>query len=225
MLCGKHIKLLFIACLLFLNSHSTLYAQNNPEIEALNARAEQLISAGDIDGAINAYQKILSKGEFWAADRLSKIYNNYKNNYFKAGVWCYVAIEKFASENANCENLSFFTTVKEDDLKAARRLAIQCIATNFQSCEELSTRFEKEINIYYSKYCTVSDPKDTTFNVRTQPNGKIIRKIENGFTAIKTKSASDKNGRQWILIIDDFYGFDVGWVAANFVKCNTRERL
>lgn len=92
----KHIKLLFIACLILLNAHSTLYAQNNAEIEALNTRAEQLVSSGNIDGAINIFHDMVLRGDFWAADRLSKIYNDYKNNYFKAEVWCYVAIEKFA---------------------------------------------------------------------------------------------------------------------------------
>lgn len=110
-------------------------------------------------------------------------------------------------------------------MTAARRRSTHYIATNFQYCEDLSKRFEKEINIYYSKYCIISDPKDTTFNVRMQQNGKFINTLNNGFTAIKSKSASDKNGRQWVLIIDDLYGLDVGWVSASFVKYNTRERL
>ena len=201
------------------------HALTDIEIRALEAQAKKMLSAGNVDEAIQTYHDLVRKGASRAADDLSKIYNNRKQDYIRAGLWCFVALENFASENANCGNLSFAIRLRENEQKNLRRLAVQCIATNYRYCDELSTNFERDLDFYYSKYCTVADPKDTSFNLREKPNGKLIRDFPNGETVIKKEIASDSNGKQWVLIADDFYGFTLGWVSANFVKCNTRKRL
>jgi hypothetical protein len=200
------------------------YAISNDAVEAQRSRAEGIAAMGNVDGAIKIYHDLIAQGAFSVSDSLSKLYNQ-KQDYAKAGLWCYVAIENYASENANCENLSFFTVLSERERKNARRLAIQCIATNYRHCDQLGTGFDRELDVFYSKYCTVADPKDTKFNIREQPNGKVITQYENGATVIYQDAAEDKSGRKWMQVGDDFYGFTLGWVFGSFVKCNTRQRL
>lgn len=218
-------KYIMLAVVFQLQFDGRSYAISNDAVEAQRSRAEGIAAMGNVDGAIKIYHDLISQGVFRVSESLSKLYNDQKKDYPKAGLWCYVAIESWASENANCENLSFNKMLNERELKSIRRLAIQCIATNYRHCDQLGTGFEKELDLFYSKYCTVADPKDSTFNIREQPNGKIITQYRNGATVINERTALDNNGKKWMQVADDMYGISIGWVFGGFVKCNTRQRL
>ena len=200
-------------------------ALTNEAVEAQRSRAEGIAAMGNVDGAIKIYHDLIAQGVFRVSDSLSHLYNDQKKDYFKAGIWCYVAVETKSSENFRCENLSFATKLGEREQKNIRRLAIQCIATDYKHCDQINSGFEKELDTYYSKYCTVADPKDRTFNIREQPNGKIITSYGNGENVIREDTTLDNKGRRWVLISDDLYGITIGWVLGDFVKCNTRKRL
>ena len=218
-------KFIMLVVVFLLQFDARSYAISNDAVEAQRSRAEGIAAMGNVDGAIKIYHDLIAQGAFRVSDSLSRLYNDEKKDYIKAGLWCYVAIENWTSENANCENLSFSKMLSERELKNVRRLAIQCIATNYRHCDQLGAGFEKELDLFYSKYCTVADPKDATFNIREQPNGKVITQYRNGATVINEGTALDKSGKKWMQIADDMYGFSIGWVFGDFVKCNTRQRL
>ena len=221
----KSFMIALIVASMFLCFSNQSNALTNEAVEAQRSRAEGIAAMGNVDGAIKIYHDLIAQGVFRVSDSLSHLYNDEKKDYVKAGLWCYVAVETKSSENFRCENLSFTNKLGECELKNIRRLAIQCIATDYKHCDQISSGFEKELDTYYSKYCTVADPKDKTFNIREQPNGKIITSYDNGENIIRKETALDKSGRKWVLISDDFYGFTIGWVLGDFVKCNTRKRL
>ena len=221
----KSLMTALIVASMFLCFSNQSNALTNEAVEAQRSRAEGIAAMGNVDGAIKIYHDLIAQGVFRVSDSLSHLYNDEKKDYAKAGLWCYVAVETKSSENFRCENLSFTNKLGERELKNIRRLAIQCIATDYKHCDQISSGFEKELDTYYSKYCTVADPKDKTFNIREQPNGKIITSYDNGENIIRKETALDKSGRKWVLISDDFYGFTIGWVLGDFVKCNTRKRL
>jgi hypothetical protein len=219
------LKCIIVAAAIMLQCDARSYALSNNVIEAQRSRAEGISAMGNVDGAIKIYHDLIAQGVFNVADALSRLYNDHKSDYAKAGLWCYVAIETKSSENFKCENYSFSTILSQAELKNLRRLAIQCIATSYKHCDQLEAGFEKELTQFYSKYCTVADPKDKTFNIREQPNGKIITQYKNGAEVIHEQTALDKNGRKWMLVADDLYAITIGWVLGDFVKCNTRKRL
>ena len=221
----KMLKFIMLAAAILLQCDARSYALSNDAIEAQRSRAEGIAAMGNVDGAIKIYHDLITQGVFRVSDSLSHLYNDQKKDYVKAGLWCYVAIETKSSENFRCENLSFASMLSERELKSIRRLAIQCVATNYKHCDQLGTGFDKELDQFYSKYCTVADPKDKTFNIREQPNGKIITRYANGENVIREDTALDKNGRKWMLVSDDLYGITIGWVLGDFVKCNIRERV
>ena len=221
----RMLKCIMVAAAILLQCDARSYALSNEAIEAQRSRAEGIAAMGNVDGAIKIYHDLIAQGVFWVSEDLSYLYNDQKKDYVKAGLWCFVAAETKSSENFRCEDLSFTNILSERDQKKIRRLAIQCIATDYKHCEQLSSGFEKELDTYYSKYCTVADPKDKTFNIREQPNGKIITSYDNGENIIRKDTAQDNKGKKWVLIADDLYGITIGWVLGDFVKCNTRKRL
>ncbi|OOS25754.1 SH3 domain-containing protein [Moraxella pluranimalium] len=75
-------------------------------------------------------------------------------------------------------------------------------------------------NAAFAQTCKVTDPTGTPLNLRTSPNGKIIRKVKN-FTPVHIMEyAYDNKGRPWAYISfrqngNTYYGY----VFREFVSC------
>jgi hypothetical protein len=70
-----------------------------------------------------------------------------------------------------------------------------------------------------SESCIVTDPTGTPLNVRSAPNGPIMRTLTNGFR-IKILRIAAANGRTWVYVSDKA-GQTIGWVFRPYVTCTT----
>jgi hypothetical protein len=70
-----------------------------------------------------------------------------------------------------------------------------------------------------SESCIVTDPTGTPLNVRSSPNGPIMRTLSNGFR-IKILRIALANGKTWVYVSDKA-GQNIGWVFRPYVTCNT----
>lgn len=70
--------------------------------------------------------------------------------------------------------------------------------------------------------CYVKDPTGTPLNVRSEPQGKIINKLKNGFAVDIIDVKYDKKGKQWAKvggILNDKPG-EIGWVYMDYLDCS-----
>lgn len=70
-----------------------------------------------------------------------------------------------------------------------------------------------------SESCIVTDPTGTPLNVRSAPNGPIMRTLVNGFR-IKVLRIASANGKTWVYVSDKA-GQNIGWVFRPYVTCTT----
>lgn len=196
--------------------------------DEINNRLKLAIKAENdkkYDQAIKHYLYIFQNGSGWGTAELSLLYSEKINDYRKAALWCLVAYELIYPQNFTCDG-GYDGKFNEDELLQIRRLAVQCISTQYKYCENLDqNKFKNEIDLYYSKYCKVNDPTGTELNVRSSPNGSVSFQLENGWDLIIYKTVKDKNNKEWALVISPETAADLGWVFKNYLKCNTRQRL
>lgn len=69
--------------------------------------------------------------------------------------------------------------------------------------------------------CKITDPTGTPLNVRSAPNGRILRKIANGTVVYIEQTSYDSRNRAWAQIsIPARRGRRVlGWVFREFISC------
>jgi hypothetical protein len=68
--------------------------------------------------------------------------------------------------------------------------------------------------------CEVSDPSPSPLNVRTEPWGKIVRKLQDNTVVWRTgKKALDDEGRAWAEVSLKKNGRPVGWVFREYISC------
>lgn len=66
--------------------------------------------------------------------------------------------------------------------------------------------------------CSVADPTPTPLNIRTSPNGKIVRTITNGERVRILDQTRDPRGKQWVYIAD-VGSQPLGWVFREYLAC------
>jgi hypothetical protein len=66
--------------------------------------------------------------------------------------------------------------------------------------------------------CFIADPTGTPLNIRTSPNGKIVRTITNGEHVRILDQARDPHGKQWVYIAD-VGSQPLGWVFREYLVC------
>jgi hypothetical protein len=71
----------------------------------------------------------------------------------------------------------------------------------------------------FGKICTVKDPTGTPLNIRQQPNGKIIGKLDNGTQVEVLRDRTDRNGKVWIQVSADDSETVRGYVLRKFLNC------
>ena len=69
-----------------------------------------------------------------------------------------------------------------------------------------------------SANCFIADPTPTPLNIRTSPNGKIVRTIVNGERVRILDQTRDQRGKQWVYIADAS-SQPLGWVFREFLAC------
>lgn len=69
--------------------------------------------------------------------------------------------------------------------------------------------------------CKITDPTGTPLNVRSSPNGRILRKIANGTVVIIEDTSYDSKNRAWaqISIAVRNGRRTLGWVFREFISC------
>ncbi len=72
----------------------------------------------------------------------------------------------------------------------------------------------------FGKTCTVSDPTDTPLNIRQQPNGKIIDRLDNGMQVEVLRTRTDRKGEIWIQISVGDSETVRGYVLRKFLNCS-----
>ena len=81
-------------------------------------------------------------------------------------------------------------------------------------------------NTVYSKemVCKITDPTDTSLNIRSSPNGKITNHLRNGREVYIKETAYDDQGRLWALIAGMYDGkYRLwGWAFREFISCYSR---
>lgn len=72
--------------------------------------------------------------------------------------------------------------------------------------------------------CQVTDPTGTPLNIRSSPNGKIVRTLRNGTEVYIHEMTSDRKGRAWALVGSYQSGSykTWGWVFREFLSCYNR---
>jgi Bacterial SH3 domain len=69
-----------------------------------------------------------------------------------------------------------------------------------------------------SANCLIADPTGTPLNIRTSPNGKIVRTIANGERVQVLDQTRDPRGKQWVYIADASSQI-LGWVFREYLVC------
>jgi Bacterial SH3 domain len=65
--------------------------------------------------------------------------------------------------------------------------------------------------------CIVADPTSTPLNIRTAPNGRVVRTIHNGIEVNVLDHTSDPRGHEWVFV--GIGNTPLGWVYRNYVIC------
>ncbi|WP_275787316.1 SH3 domain-containing protein [Pararhizobium gei] len=66
--------------------------------------------------------------------------------------------------------------------------------------------------------CVVADPTGTPLNVRIEPNGQILSRLDNG-RAVVVLAEKRVGGKGWAQVASE--GDVLGWVFAAFLDCRT----
>ena len=67
--------------------------------------------------------------------------------------------------------------------------------------------------------CLVADPTGTPLNVRTAPDGHIVRTFSNG-TLVVIFDRSSVEGRKWVYVGRSEDRIPIGWVYRDYLDCN-----
>jgi len=67
--------------------------------------------------------------------------------------------------------------------------------------------------------CVVSDPSGTPLDVRTEPQGTVVRALANGRLVLIADIKSDGNGQPWVLVANSESGERLGWVSRKLISC------
>lgn len=70
--------------------------------------------------------------------------------------------------------------------------------------------------VAFAADCRVADPTGTPLNLRSEPNGKILAKLDNGL-AVEIVDERVLGGKRWAKIAS--YGKTLGWVFAAYIDC------
>ncbi|MBC7798062.1 MAG: SH3 domain-containing protein [Pyrinomonadaceae bacterium] len=75
-------------------------------------------------------------------------------------------------------------------------------------------------NGFAQSACIVADPTSTKLNVRSRPNGRVLRKLANG-TVVRIEEYGE--GEEWVKISLTPKGGKrrvLGWVVQRYLNCN-----
>lgn len=176
---------------------------------------------GDYDAALSLYLAAAKLGHPFAMNAVGSTYLN-KGDPRRAFMWCTLAGTKFGhATDFGCLARSE-SALSEDEIRRLNDLAVQCLASNYKSCERLDPSQQANIAAYYATKCRVADPTGTKLNLRTSPNGKIITTIENGISVTIIDTATDSQGREWTYLERDESGMALGWAFKRYLSCGRR---
>jgi hypothetical protein len=84
--------------------------------------------------------------------------------------------------------------------------------------------FAVQLSVNAEQVCKITDPTDTSLNVRDRPNGEIINVLRNGREVYIHETAYDEQNRPWVKVGGYYEGeYRIwGWVLREFISCYNR---
>ena len=67
--------------------------------------------------------------------------------------------------------------------------------------------------------CFVTDPTDSSLNVRNTPNGKVVDKIANNTEVIIKSIKKDSKGKAWAKVVRQGDKSTIGYVLLRYLQC------
>lgn len=214
-------KLIFISTFIISNFISTLsFGQSWIEFDK---KGDLALQQNNIDIALENYLASAKLGTLASMNKAGAIYQNYKNNPYRALLWCSVAAKFSHASDFSCleTNEKNLTPQQKDEVKI---LVDQCIASNYKYCDQIDPLQLKTIELYYSTKCRVSDLTGTPLNIRTSPNGKILKTIQNGIHVTIVDTVKDPQGRDWSYLKSDESDMNLGWVFKQYLTCGINNK-
>ncbi len=113
--------------------------------------------------------------------------------------------------------------VTKDTLNAAQTPPEDSIAKSPASTADKQAAAPKELTKVNVRMvigaCVVSDPSGTPLDVRTEPQGTVVRTLANGRLVLIADIKSDGKGQPWVLVANSESGEKLGWVSRKLISC------
>ena len=187
-------------------------------------KGDQASERKDYETALTFYLPAARQGHPFAMNAAGSAYLN-KGDARRAYLWCTIAGLKFEhATDFGCLHETE-SRISPDEVKRIYQLAVQCLASQYKSCERLDSSQQANIATYHATKCRVADPTGSQLNLRTTPNGRIITTIENDISITIIDAAKDHLGREWVYIERDESGMALGWAFKRFLKCGPRHNF
>lgn len=211
----------FLSSLLVLASSAAISAEAWKVLVEKGHRASE---RKDYETALTFYLPAARQGHPFAMNAAGSAYLN-QGDAHRAHLWCSMAGLKFGhATDFGCLQETE-SRLSPDEVKRIEQLAVQCLASQYKSCERLDPSQQANIAAYYATKCRVADPTGSQLNLRTTPNGRIITTIENDISVTIIDSAKDGQGRDWVYIERDESGIALGWAFKRFLNCGPRHNI
>lgn len=142
-----------------------------------------------------------------------------RQDFRRAYVWCTAAGLSYGHATDFGCLMESEAKLKPAEIKTLNELALQCLASQATSCEQIDPSQQRNIDAYNQTKCVVTDPTGSKLNARTGPNGKILQAIANGVGVNVLDSTKDSQGREWSYIESSEGGTALGWVFKRYLTC------
>lgn len=90
--------------------------------------------------------------------------------------------------------------------------------SDFLTVTERQALLKSQASTPSKAVCSVVDPTDTPLNVRTSPDGEIIKTVQNG-SLVSVLQTRREAGKDWALIAEGTSDQSVGWVFHDYINC------
>ena len=211
----------FLSSLLVVASSAAISAE---AWNVLVEKGDRASERKDYETALSFYLPAARQGHPFAMNAAGSAYLN-KGDARRAHLWCTMAGLKFGhATDFGCLQETE-SLLSPEEVNRIDHLAVQCLASQFKSCERLDLSQQANIAAYYATKCRIADPTGSQLNLRTIPNGRIITTIENDISVTIIDSAKDGQGRDWVYIERDESGMALGWAFKRFLNCGPRHNI
>lgn len=186
--------------------------------DVLMKKGDQAAARRDDAAALDSYLAAARTGAPVAMNAAAQIYL-VRKDYRRAFLWCSVAGKSNLHATEFGCLMESEPKLKPGEVQTLKKLAQQCVASNYKSCEQLDPSQQANIKAYEASKCRVSDPTGTQLNVRTTPSGKVIQSVENGRSVNILDTARDGQGREWSYLENNESRIALGWAISRFLTC------